>query len=229
MNILWEDKSLLVIDKPPGVVVNDSQTTKGGTVQAWIKEYLGVRGQGIGDRCGIVHRLDKDTSGVLLVAKTEQAFVDLQRQFKERRVRKTYTALVHGKVSEEKKTISAPISRSPFDREKFGVFLGGRAAQTDLKVKEVIDCPKGTFSLLELHPLTGRTHQIRVHMVYINHPLVADSKYGGRKRSREDLKWCPRHFLHATSLVFYHPKTGKEMKLASPLPDDLQGAFDSLH
>lgn len=152
--IIFEDKHLLVIDKPAGLVVNRAQTTTGPTLQDWLEAYLKLMDNGIGERAGIVHRLDKDTSGILLVAKTEPAFFELQRQFKERLVLKKYLALVHGEVKPSSGTIRAAISRSPFNRKKFGVFLGGREAETNYRVVKNI----GRFSLLELEPKTGRTH-----------------------------------------------------------------------
>jgi 23S rRNA pseudouridine1911/1915/1917 synthase len=215
--IIFEDESLLVIDKPAGVVVNRSETTREKTIQDWLKEYLSIKGEGIGGRAGIVHRLDKETSGLLLIAKTEKAFKNLQKQFKERKVEKRYLALVHGQVKPSKGTVEVPLSRSPYNRKKFGVFLGGRPARTDYRVKK--EYPD--LTLLELTPKTGRTHQIRVHLKYIGHPVVADEKYAGRKTARADRQWCPRQFLHASFLRFHHPETKKVIAFNSPLPEEL--------
>lgn len=221
--IVFEDKFILMIDKPAGMVVNLAETTREKTIQDWIKEYLKIKGRGIGERAGIVHRLDKETSGLLVVAKTEEAFKNLQQQFKQRRVEKKYLALVHGKVEPKEGAIEAPITRSPFNRKKFGVFLGGRPAQTKYKVKKYFN----SYSLLELTPETGRTHQIRVHLKYLGYPVVADAKYAGRKTARRDRQWCPRQFLHASHLAFTHPQTKKRVKFTRPLPSELKKALDS--
>lgn len=241
--IIFEDKTILVIDKPAGMVVNRAQSTKEETIQEWLEGYLKIKDRGIGERAGIVHRLDKETSGILVVAKNQKAFGNLQEQFKQRRVEKRYLALVHGKVEPKQGIIEAPITRSPFDRKKFGVFLGGRPAKTKYKVKKYYTLdPKhyfersekqssprrgGSYTLMELMPETGRTHQIRVHLKYINHPVVADEKYAGRKTARADRQWCPRQFLHAFSLSFTHPWTKKRVKFTRSLPSELQKALDS--
>lgn len=219
--IIFEDKYLLVIDKPAGLVVNRAQTTKGSTLQDWLEVYLKLADSGIGERAGIVHRLDKDTSGILLVAKTETAFSQLQQQFKERVVLKKYLALVHGEVKPSSGTIRAAISRSPFNRKKFGVFLGGREAETNYRVIKNI----GKFSLLRLEPKTGRTHQLRVHLKHIGHPIVGDIIYAGQKTSRQDFRWCPRLFLHACSICFIHPQAREKITLTSPLPQELASAL----
>ncbi|MBI4099463.1 RluA family pseudouridine synthase [Candidatus Microgenomates bacterium] len=210
--IVFEDESLLVVDKPAGLVVNRAETQKEETLEDWAgKKITGV------ERSGIVHRLDKDTSGLLVVAKTPQALANLQAQFKGREVVKKYLALVHGKVEPLVGTIDAPIDRNPFNRMRFGVFPGGREAKTDYKSLKSLK----SLTLLELTPHTGRTHQIRVHLKYINHPIVADPIYGGRKNYQADLKFCPRLFLHATFLRFKHPETGTWLEFSVSLPSDL--------
>ncbi len=219
--VIFEDDFLLVIDKPAGMVVNRAKTVKEETVQDWVGGYLKIKGRGAGGRAGIAHRLDKETSGLLLIAKTEKSFKDLQKQFKERKVEKKYLALVHGQVKLKKGTIEVPISRSPYNRKKFGVFLGGRPAKTRYEVKKGYP----NFSLLELTPETGRTHQIRVHLKYIGHPVVGDEKYAGRKTARDDRQWCPRQFLHASSLSFSHPGTKKKVSFSSKLPAELEKAL----
>ena len=237
--IIFEDQYFLVLDKPAGMVVNNSQTTKGiQTIQDWIGENVSIwknrkREKGeefrdFFDRLGIVHRLDKETSGLLLVAKDYKAFRDLQRQFKEREVKKRYLALVHGEVDPKKGTIEASIARSPFDRKKFGVFLQGKEAKTSYEVLEYSRTKEGSFSLLELTPCTGRTHQIRVHLKFLNYPIFADEKYGGRKRSRKDRLICKRHFLHASFISFTHPYSQKKLEFKSKLPSDLQIAMIKL-
>lgn len=233
--ILHEDKVILVLDKPAGWVVNRSQTVKEETLQDWLEKNFQLKNTSVEEfykRSGIVHRLDKETSGVILVAKTIEAFENLQKQFKERLVKKRYLALAHGKVEPTSGTIRAPISRSPFDRKKFGVFLGGREAETKYKVLsikyEVLRGKKSFYSLLELEPKTGRTHQIRVHLKYIGHPVVGDEFYAGRKTAREDRRWCPRQFLHASFLSFTHPQTEHQVEFTSPLPFELKKALEAL-
>jgi 23S rRNA pseudouridine1911/1915/1917 synthase len=227
---LFEDETLLVIDKPAGMIVNRAETTKGEeTVQDWIKDNFDfplANCQIL--RNGLVHRLDKETSGLLLIAKTQKAFEDLQKQFKERKIKKKYLALAHGKVEPAQGVIQAAISRSPFDRKKFGVFLGGRKAETNYKVEKYYHLDTENYSFLELTPTTGRTHQIRVHLKFIGHPLVADEKYAGRKIIRKDKKWCPRLFLHAAGLSFIHPVSHQEISLSSELPSDLRLAIMKL-
>lgn len=229
--ILLEDQYLLVLEKPAGWVVNRAQTVKKDTIQDWLEKNFSFPVFSFPEcRSGIVHRLDKETSGILLVAKTQESFLALQKQFKERQVKKGYLALVHGKVTPTKGNIVAPISRSPFDRKKFGVFLGGRMAETEYKVKKYFQKEDGEIlTLLDLEPKTGRTHQIRVHLKYLGYPLVGDKFYAGRKTARADRTWCPRHFLHAYFLSFFHPrKNGKAVKATSPLPRDLKKALESL-
>lgn len=226
MDRVFEDEQVLVLDKPSGIVVNKSQTAKKNTLQDQIQEYLKVDGDGIGDRQGIVHRLDKDTSGLLIVAKTQKAFTHLQAQFKERKVEKSYTALVAGLLPVKEGTIQAPVSRNPFNRKKFGVFLGGREARTDYRViKEY----HGRYSLLKLQPKTGRTHQIRIHLKHLGFPIITDSLYAGRKNWRSQRQWCSRMFLHADKISFTHPQTGKRLSFSSPLPSDLTRALQSLN
>ncbi len=241
--IVFQDRFILVLDKPAGMVVNRVGATKRETIQDFVEEHSGwdweslkaqkgTEGTEFLQRAGLVHRLDKETSGLLLVAKTEKAFKDLQRQFKKRRVEKRYLALVHGKVRPKKGKIEVPLSRSPRDRRKIGVLLGGRRAKTGYKVVSswflVKNDRRQEFSLLELRPTTGRTHQIRVHLKFIGHPIVGDVTYAGRKTARQDRAWCPRQFLHAAQIAFTHPKTGKKAKFTSPLPADLRTALTHL-
>lgn len=226
--IIFEDKTILVINKPAGMVVNRAKTIKERTVQDWLEGYLRIKSRGIGERAGIVHRIDRETSGILVVAKTQKAFKNLQKQFKERRVEKRYLALVHGEVKPKEGVIEVPISRSPFNRKKFGVFLGGRPAKTRYIAKRNYTLYAIRYTLLELVPTTGRTHQIRVHLKYLGHPVVADEKYAGRKTARSDRQWCPRQFLHASYLSFIHPKSGRKVEFFLALPSDLKKALEKL-
>ena len=195
--VIFEDEFILIIDKPSGLVV--------GQDEAWV-----------GDKF-VVHRLDKDTSGLLIMAKTPEALENLQSQFKNREVIKKYLALVHGEVTPPEGIINAPIGRNPFNRQHFGVFPGGRESYTSYRTYKAYK----TYTLLELTPKTGRTHQIRVHLKYLGYPIVADPVYGGRKNLQADLKFCPRLFLHATYLKIKHPETGEVLEFNSPLPEDL--------
>lgn len=222
--ILFEDDEILVLNKPSGWITNDAETTKDQpTVQAWLRrsfnfpifEFENLRN-------GIVHRLDKETSGLLLVAKTVDAFEELQRQFKSREVEKTYTALAHGRLEPGEGKIEATVGRLPWRRDRFGVLPGGREATTEYKVLASYTWQDGEYSLVELKPKTGRTHQIRIHLKHIGHAIVADQFYAGRKTSRKDRKWCPRLFLHASGISFTHPKTKKSLTFKSELPSDLK-------
>ena len=237
INIIFEDDSILVIDKPSGLTVNKAETTKGQeTVQEWLLlRHPGVRRvvqsrdeEEFQEKSGIVHRLDKDTSGVLIIAKTFEAYLKLKEQFQNRETEKKYIALVHGIVDPAVGTINAPIDRSPFNRTHFGIFSGGREAETTYKT--MTSCQRGSekYTLLEVFPKTGRTHQIRVHMKYINHPIVADPIYGGRKQSKQDREFCPRLFLHAASLTLKHPKSGVNVTYTSDLPEALKNVINLL-
>lgn len=230
IKIIFEDSDLLILDKPSGMTVNRSETTKGDTVQDWLEmnskinypEDSSEKGIEFRNRGGIVHRIDKETSGILIVAKTKFAFEDLQRQFKERVVKKSYIALSHGKVIPEEGVINIPIGRLPWNRKRFGVLAGGREALTRYKVLKYLNVGDEQMSLLEVYPETGRTHQIRVHLKYLNHPIFGDEFYAGRKTGRNDRKVLTRFFLHAAKISFIHPVTKKLITLESPLPKELQ-------
>jgi len=243
--IVFEDSHILVLAKPAGMVVNRVKTARGKTVQDWVEEKLKCQNSNVEtttqnsklsdfyQRAGIVHRLDKETSGLLLVAKTPSAFAHLQAQFKERKVRKKYLTLVHGEVKAKEGEIEAPIGRLPWKRMRFGVLPGGKQAKTKYQVlciKYYVSEKERReyYSLLEAFPHTGRTHQIRVHLQYINHPVVADEFYVGKKRARKDRQWCPRLFLHACYLNFCHPKTKKRVEFELELPEDLKKVLESL-
>ena len=221
--IIFEDESILVLDKPSGWITNDaSTTTTQPVIQTWLRENLKYLLVGDRDRRdGIAHRLDKETSGLLVVAKTITAFENLQSQFKERKVAKTYIALAHGEVIPKEGKIEASVGRLPWRRQRFGVLPGGREAVTNYKVLKTLSKDNEKFSLVELYPKTGRTHQIRIHLKFIGHPIVGDNFYAGRKTSRDDRLWCPRLFLHAAKISFFHPETGKELTFESELPKDL--------
>lgn len=229
--ILYQDSSVLVINKPSGWIVNDAETTKGQpTVQKWIMDngkWSIAANREL--RSGIVHRLDKETSGCLIIAKTVQAFAELQRQFKHREIKKEYSALVHGQLKEKEGEVDATVGRLPWRKDRFGVMSGGRDASTKYKVIKEFEKDKEKYSLVSFLPKTGRTHQIRIHAKYLGHPLVADEFYAGRKTARRDRKWCPRLFLHASKILFTHPNSGKKVEVLSPLASDLEKVLESFH
>lgn len=228
--IIFQDDQILVIEKPSGWITDSANTTNGQPViQEWVAKNFQFPIFNFRElRHGIVHRLDKETSGLLLVAKTEDAFNELQRQFKERVVHKTYIALVHGKAKKEEDIINEPVGRLPWRRDRFGVLAGGREAVTEYKVIRYVNIKNDQFTLLELEPKTGRTHQIRIHLKHIGHTIVGDQFYAGRKTSRHDRKWCNRLFLHASSIKFIHPITKKEIQFNSPLPADLTDILNNI-
>lgn len=227
--IIFEDDTLFAIDKPSGWIANDADTTTTQPVlQTWVRENFEYPLKGDREmRDGIVHRLDKETSGILLVAKTKDSFEDLQMQFKERKIVKTYIALLHGHV-DEKGSIKATVGRLPYRRDRFGVIPEGRESESDYKLIKFYPGNNGGHSLVEFFPKTGRTHQIRIHARHIGHAIVADEFYAGRKTARNDKKWCPRLFLHAASIKFVNPGTKKSVELSSDLPQDLQEVLDKM-
>ena len=225
INKIFEDDHLLVIDKPAGVVVNRSATSKFETLQDWLVE------NGYGKevfRNGIVHRLDKDTSGLLVVAKTNEMMEKIQSLFKNRLVQKEYQCLVHGLVKPDKGVVEAPITRNPFNRQRFGVFVGGKGARTEYQVIGKYKKGSVDYSLLKVKPITGRTHQIRVHLKHLNYPIVADPWYGGRKRYLKDKNWCDKLFLRAVKIGFKHPETSKQVLLEVDLSLELKQVLKSL-
>ncbi len=246
LSIIWQDEHLLVLDKPPYISVNPSETEKDETLVGLVSSELGIPLE----RAGIIHRLDKNTSGVLLVAKDLETLEKMQAQFKSREVHKEYVALVHGNVDSLTGTIDAPIDRNPVNRERFTVVGGGRESVTDFRVEkrfslsmerieEMVDDMKKKervffeneatkYTFVRLFPKTGRTHQIRVHLKYINHPIVGDEVYVGRKLGRFDHRWCKRQFLHAAKISFKHPITDKDMTFESALAEDLVTSLNFL-
>lgn len=226
IKILFEDEDLAVLDKPAGIVVNRALSVKEETVQDFVDKNFGLKAAR-GDsseflsRSGVVHRLDKDTSGVLIVAKNAASFIKLQSLFKERKINKKYKALVHGKVIPERGEINAPVGRLPWNRERFGVLSEGKEAQTSYRVLTNYEYKNQHYSLVETSPYTGRTHQIRIHMKYIGHSIISDKFYAGRKTYKKDLAFCPRLFLHASFIMFKHPLKGKNLDIESMLPEDL--------
>jgi 23S rRNA pseudouridine1911/1915/1917 synthase len=217
LDIVYEDQALMVINKPAGLVVHPGAGHPDGTLVNALLAYRPELAEEDMDpkRPGIVHRLDQDTSGLLIVAATAAAQRELQRQFRERTVDKRYLALVHGRLTPERAAIEAPIGRHPRDRTRMSVRQeGGRYARTEYQIREYLS----STTYLEAHLLTGRTHQLRVHFAAINHPIVGDEVYG---MSRERIR-VARQFLHAWRLRFRHPVTGEAMEFEAPLADDLE-------
>jgi 23S rRNA pseudouridine1911/1915/1917 synthase len=220
LDVVYEDDDMVVINKPAGLVVHPAPGHEGHTlVNALLARYPALSSQG-GERPGIVHRLDRDTSGLILVALNQAAKRALQAQFKERTVTKTYLALVEGVLEPPSGAIEAPIGRDPRDRKRMAVVTKGRPARTTYQVREYYD----RFTLVEVGLETGRTHQIRVHMAAIGHPVVGDAIYGSRT---QDLP-IGRQFLHAWRLGLTHPATGDRLTYTAPLPPDLWSALAHL-
>lgn len=222
IDVVYEDNDIIVVNKPKGMVVHPANGNPDGTlvnaVMAICKDSLSGIGGEI--RPGIVHRLDKDTSGLLIVAKNDKAHVNMSEQIKKHEVKKTYVALVRGVVKENEATIDMPIGRSNSDRKKMAVTKTGKNAVTHIKVLKRYD----KYTLLEINIETGRTHQIRVHLAYIGYPIIGDYIYSNGKNEFGIIGQC----LHAKSLEFKHPITGKKMKLEAPLPDYFQKVIEEL-
>lgn len=228
--IIFEDESLLVVDKPAGLVTTKSPGVKVPTLEAWLETHRDYPLSGsLEHHSGLAHRLDKETSGLVLVGKTSTDLENLQAQFKQRRVEKGYLALVKGEVFPREGRINLPLGRSHFGKKKFGADPEGRPAATNYVFKKLYRDSLGQkYSLLEFWPKTGRTHQLRVHSRLMGYPIVADAKYAGRKAAKQQRKWCPRQFLHAFSLSLYHPDDNRLMKFLIPLPEDLSICLASL-
>lgn len=224
LTVLYEDADIVVLDKPAGLVVHPAAGHADGTlVNALLFHVKDLSGVGGEIRPGIVHRLDKDTSGVMIVAKHDAAHRKLTDEWSTERVRKEYVALVYGTPSCERGTVDAPIGRDPRDRKRMAVVAGGRAAITEYEVAERLRY----VSLVRCRLRTGRTHQIRVHMKHLGHPIVGDPMYSGPqwrgipdKRVQKLLSSLGRQMLHAAKITFAHPSSGAPMTLEAPLPPD---------
>lgn len=234
LSILFEDTAIIIIDKAPGVVVHPAPGHYTGTlVNGLLFHCPDLSGIGGELRPGIVHRLDKDTSGVLAVAKSQEAHIHLASQFKSRKVNKRYLCVVHGEPKTDAGTIQLPIGRHPSDRKKMSVHSRKpRSAETQWRVRERFD----GFALLDIRLKTGRTHQIRVHCAAIHHPVVGDTVYGGRKGVRKFktearrllIKGISRQMLHAFHLGIIHPVTDEPMSFEAPVPEDMRGLIEGL-
>ena len=242
LNVVFEDKDLAVIDKPAGMMVHagsgatDDARSHGTLVNALLHRFQSLSSTGGELRPGIVHRLDKETSGLIIVAKNDRTHAALARMFSGREIHKTYVALVHGAVERNKGTITAAIGRDPVRRTRMSTRVqeNSRSAVSHYEVIRRLETRFGRFTLVRVRIETGRTHQIRVHMASIGHPVVGDSLYGAagqltaaspeeksRSKTRDILR-LGRNFLHAAELEFSHPQTGKTLSLRSPLPEALE-------
>lgn len=232
LEIVYEDDTLIVVNKPAGLVVHPAAGIQSGTlVNALAFHFRQLPSGTSSSRPGIVHRLDRDTSGLLVVAKTEAALENLADQFRERKVYKSYVALVHGNVKTDSGRIEEPIARDHSNRTRMAVVKGGRSALSLFRVRRRYQ----RFTLLDVELKTGRTHQIRVHLAWIKHPVVGDETYGGGRdntvqdaRLRSKIKNLDRHFLHAEKLRFTHPVSNESMQFEATLPDDLQSFLTDL-
>ena len=224
IEIIYEDKDIIVVNKPKGMVVHPANGNPDGTLVNAIMAICKDSLSGIGGelRPGIVHRLDKDTSGVLIVAKNDKAHINMSEQIKEHKVEKTYIALVRGIVKENEASIDMPIGRSDKDRKKMAVKKNGKNSITHFKVLERF--PKHNCTLLEIKIETGRTHQIRVHLSHIGYPVIGDEVYSSGKNEWNIKGQC----LHAKSLKFRHPITNKEMFLEAKIPDYLKNIIEDM-
>jgi len=257
LDVVYEDEDILAVNKQADLIIHPARGNWTGTLVNALAYYFRRNWRDIGElptsgevfRPGIVHRLDRDTTGIILIAKTELALWRLGRQFELRHVRKTYTAVVHGLVGRDEDVIDAPIGKHPKIREKYAVHRRTglpypnttKQAITRYKVLERlphVGRSRASFTVVELYPKTGRTHQLRVHMSFIGHPIVADKMYGGGPIYRSQLMGCPeraegpiitRQALHAHTIEFQHPRTGEPMRLQAPWPKDFVDLLDQLH
>lgn len=225
LDIIYEDDVVVVVNKPAGLIVHPAAGISSGTLANALAHHFNQLSRAAGAaRPGIVHRLDRDTSGLIVVAKTEEAHESLADQFREREVFKSYVALVHGRILQDSGRIDGAIARDPRNRTRMAVVSGGRPALSLYRVRRSYD----RFTLLDVEIKTGRTHQIRVHLEWLKHPVVGDAVYSGGRdktvpdaRLRARISAMGRQFLHAEQLGFRHPRTGDAMRFNAPLPSAL--------
>ena len=231
IDIVYEDDTLVVVNKPAGLVVHPAAGMHSGTLTNALAYHFQQLPNASSVRPGIVHRLDRDTSGLLVVAKTDAALESLSDQFRDRSVYKSYLALVHGHVQAESGRIEQPLARDPSNRTRMAVVRGGRTALSIYRVNRHFH----RFTLVDVQLKTGRTHQIRVHLAWLKHPVVADETYGGGRdntipnpRLKSHIRSLGRHFLHAEKLAFTHPATGERVQFHSPLPPELSSLLTEI-
>ena len=225
LDVVYEDEELLVVNKPAGMVVHPAAGVRSGTLaNALAFHFQKLSTAGGEARPGIVHRLDKDTSGLMVVAKTESSHEHLAEQFRAREVFKSYVALIHGQMEKDRGEIDQPIARDPRHRTRMAVVRGGRTALTVYRARQRFN----RFTLLDVELKTGRTHQIRVHLAWLKHPVVGDETYGGGRDNtvtdpvvRSRIAKLGRQFLHAEKLGFHHPQTNQPLNFVTPLPNEL--------
>lgn len=227
---IYKDNDILIINKPAGLQVHPGPKPKNKTlVEFLVEEYPTIKDVGEEDRPGIVHRLDEETSGLMVVALTNEAYKNLMGQFKDRKIKKKYYALVFGNVKKDEDFIIGAIGRSGKGRKLMGISYdgSGKESRTDIKIIERFDFgTKGSLTFLEAKPTTGRTHQIRVHLKSIGHPIVGDKVY--KIKRQRPLFSLNRQFLHAFYLQFIHPSTEEEKAFKIDLPSDLEGVLDKI-
>lgn len=232
LDVIYEDDDLIVVNKSAGIVVHPAAGIHSGTLaNALAFHFKNLPTSSTKIRPGIVHRLDKDTSGLLVVAKNPESMESLSDQFRDRTVFKSYVALVHGRVDAESGKIDQPLARDPSNRTRMAVIRNGRNALSLYKVRRRYQ----RFTLLDVELKTGRTHQIRVHLAWLRHPVVGDDTYGGGRdntiqdaQQRAHVRNLKRHFLHAEKLGITHPKSGKRLQFEAPLPVELMSLLDEL-
>ena len=225
IEIIHEDDDLIVVNKPAGMVVHPAAGISSGTLANALAFHFSKLSTAAGvARPGIVHRLDKGTSGLLVVAKTESAHEDLSDQFRAREIFKSYVALVHGQIERQRGQVEQPIARDPRNRTRMAVVAGGRPALSLYQVREAFD----RFTQLDVELKTGRTHQIRVHLAWLKHPVVGDETYGGGRdktvsdpQIRSAIAKLQRQFLHAHEIGFRHPRSRQHLHFTAPLPSEL--------
>lgn len=222
-DVLFEDGDVIVVDKPPGIVAHPGSGRTSGTLAAGLlHRFPEIEGVGSAHRWGMIHRLDKDTSGAILVARTRDSFDELSRQLRNREIRRVYTTLVEGVPGSPTGAIEAPIGRDTEHPTRRAVVQGGKYAKTHFEIEDVCDAAK--CALLRVRLETGRTHQIRVHLSAIGHPVIGDETYG---KGRSPIA-TPRMFLHASSITFVHPRSGEPTEVIAPLPADLRSVLETL-
>ena len=231
IEIVYEDETLVVVNKPAGLVVHPAAGIHSGTLANALAHHFQQLPNASSVRPGIVHRLDRETSGLLVVAKTDAALEHLSEQFRARWIYKSYIALVHGRVQTDSGRIDQPLARDPSNRTRMAVVRGGRSALSRYRVNRRFH----RFTLLDVELKTGRTHQIRVHLAWLKHPVVGDETYGGGRdnmiqnpRLKSQIRNLGRHFLHAEKLAFTHPETEERVEFHSPLPPELSSLLTEI-